>query len=149
MGTPYSKVYEKALFRFRDYSLPALDEVDVGNILKVYLNSTVSDFGGICKESLLADTEVDDSFKDDLSDEVQEILALGISFYWLSSQVLNEDLLKNSLSTKDYTYFSPANLLRESQSLRDAVRKEYRDKMNLYTYRHGDIASLSVESANV
>lgn len=148
MGTQYSQVYERALFRFRDYSLPALDEADANNILKVYLNSAVSDFGGICKESLVASQEESDSFEEELSDEVQEILALGISFYWLSSQVLNEDLLKNSLSTKDYTYFSPANLLRESSSLRESIRKEYRDKMNLYTYRHGDISSLSVENAN-
>lgn len=146
MGTPYTAVYEKALFRFRDYSFPALNEVDVSGVLKFYLNSAISDFAPICKEDLSVDSEESTAFKSDLSEEVQEILALGISFYWLSAQVLNEDLLRNSLSTKDYTYFSPANLLREAQALRDSVRKEYRDKMNLYTYRHGDISSLSVEN---
>ena len=146
MGTPYTAVYEKALFRFRDYSFPALNEVDVSGVLKFYLNSAISDFAPICKEDLSVDSAESTAFKSDLSEEVQEILALGISFYWLSAQVLNEDLLRNSLSTKDYTYFSPANLLREAQALRDSVRKEYRDKMNLYTYRHGDISSLSVEN---
>lgn len=146
MGTPYTAVYEKALFRFRDYSFPALNEVDVSDVLKFYLNSAISDFATICKEDLSVDSAESTAFKSDLSEEVQEILALGISFYWLSAQVLNEDLLRNSLSTKDYTYFSPANLLREAQALRDSVRKEYRDKMNLYTYRHGDISSLSVEN---
>ena len=47
------------------------------------------------------------------------------------------------MSTKDYTYFSPANLLRESQTLRDSLRKEYRDRIVQYTYHHGDIASIN------
>ena len=146
MGTLYSTIYQKALFRIKDYSLAELSEEEVSRILNFYLNSAISDFSPLCKENLKQSPDAPESFEDELSAEVQEILALGISFYWLSAQVLNEDVLRNSLSTKDYTYFSPANLLREMQTLRDEVRKEYRQKMYIYTYRQGDIGTLSVES---
>ena len=47
---------------------------------------------------------------------------------------------QNKLSTKDYQYFSPANLMREVQTLRESVRTEYKHRIISYTYDHGDIA---------
>ena len=143
MATPYESIFQRAAFRFKDYDFCLMNDSDIDAVMKNYLKSAVSDFQGVCLQDL---TDADDTlnqFNEDLDNEVQEILALGISFYWVSSQVMNQELLRNSLSTKDYTYFSPANLLRESQALRETIRKEYRDRITQYTYRHGDIASIN------
>lgn len=143
MSTPYDSIYQRAVFRFRDYDFCHMNDIDVNEVLRGYLNAAISDFSPVCKDDL---TDVDDDFEQfnaDLDNEVQEILSLGISFYWISAQIMNQELLRNSLSTKDYSYFSPANLLRESQTLRDSLRKEYRDRITRYTYHHGDIASVN------
>lgn len=138
MATPFQNVYTRAMFRLRDTKLARLNDADKEYILHQYMLSAISDFQPKCLLDLTLRTE--DAFEADLSDEEQEILALGISYYWLSAQVLNNELLKNKLSTKDYTYFSPANLLRESAELRDQVRKEYKSRITNYTYDHGNLA---------
>lgn len=162
MSTPYKDILDRAIFRFSDSKLARLNEVDQYFILQKYLESAVSDFQNKCAVDLTQRIEnqqvdaVQDSvsdyanisastsfysggFVEDLDNEVQEILALGVSYYWLSAQIMNRELLRNKLSTKDYTYFSPANLMREVQTLRDSVRKEYRHRVVNYTYDHGNL----------
>lgn len=163
MSTPYKDILDRAIFRFSDLKLARMNEVDQYFILQKYLESAVSDFQSKCAVDLTqrvesqhtdvaydgisdyasvgsAASDLSDGFVEDLSGEEQEILALGVAYYWLSAQILNSELLKNKLSTKDYQYFSPANLMREIQTLRDSVRKEYRDRIVRYTYDHGDLA---------
>ena len=138
MATPFQNIYSRAMFRLRDTKLARLNDADKEYVLHQYMLSAIGDFQPKCLEDLSA--RGNESFDATLSDEEQEILALGISYYWLSSQVLNNELLKNKLSTKDYQYFSPANLLRESTELRDKVRKEYKSRITQYTYDHGNLA---------
>lgn len=145
MSTPFDSIYKRAVYRFRDYDFCRINEADVNDVMQSYIMSAISDFAPVCEQDLNDIDPVLCEFRADLTNEEQEILALGISFYWLSAQLLNQELLKNSLSTKDYTYFSPANLLRESQTLRDSVRKEYRDRITKYTYHHGDVAGISAK----
>lgn len=145
MATSYSCIYDRALFKFRDYDLASIDESSVEDVLHKYLDSAVSDFASVCKIDLLEQDQDTKEFSNDLTDECQEILALGIAYYWLSSKILNDEMLRNKMSTKDYQYFSPANLLRESQTLRDNLRKEYMTRINLYTYRHANISTVGEE----
>ena len=162
MSTPYKDILDRAIFRFSDLKLARMNEVDQYFILQKYLESAVSDFQNKCAVDLTqrienqqvdavsdgisdyasigtAESVATGGFVEDLDNEVQEILALGVSYYWLSAQILNSDLLKNKLSTKDYTYFSPANLMREIQTLRESVQKEYRRRVVSYTYDHGNL----------
>ena len=138
MATPYTSIYERALFRLSDTKLARANDIERTYIMERHLHAAIADFQHKCMEDLARDAEMAE-FYCDLSDEVQEILALGISYHWLSSQVLNNELLRNKLSTKDYQYFSPANLLRESTALRESVRKEYYRRMTDYTFDHGDL----------
>lgn len=143
MATSYESIYQRAIFRFRDYDFMKMNDLDVGEVLKSYMRSAIADFEPVCLENLADRDDENDTFNVDLSDGVQEIIAAGIAYYWLSSKIMDQELLRNSMSTKDYTYFSPANLLRESQEFRNEVRKEFRDKIAHYSYRHDDIASLT------
>ena len=143
MATSYNDIYQRAIFRFRDYDFMKLNDLDIAEVLSHYMRSAIADFAPICQEDLWSRDEENATFTADLSEWVQEILAAGIAYYWLSSKIMDQETLRNSLSTKDYTYFSPANLLRESQEFRNQVRKEYRDSITKYSYRHDDIASLT------
>lgn len=139
MPTPYSSIYERALFRLSDTKLARANGMERKYILERHLNAAIADFQTKCLEDLESRSAEAEEFEAELSNEVQEILALGISYHWLSAQILNNDLLRNKLSTKDYQYFSPANLLRESTALRESVRKEYHRRMTDYTFEHGDL----------
>lgn len=142
MPTSFSSIYDRAVFKFTDYTFLTTAADIKKDVLWRYLQSAIVDFTPIYKENGLVYDVEKQEFNADLPDEVQEILALGIAYYWLSGQALTRSLLKNILHNKDYTSYSPANLLKEIQSLKDGLGNEYRGKINTYSVRHGNIQEL-------
>ena len=111
-------------------------------ILEKYLMSAKTEFQRVCKTDL-GDYDLElKQFNQTLDDEVIEILSLGIAFYWLSYKALNSELLKNVLNSKDYYYYSPANLLKEVQTLRKTLRDEFNSKMRQHSYNENTISTL-------
>lgn len=141
MATSYVDVINRAQFRVTDYDVLKLTFQQQYDLMYKYMLSAIADFSPYCKFDLEDRNDDLAQFNQDLDNECIEILALGIAAYWMSSRSLNSELLYNRLSTKEYSYFSPANLLREVQTLRDTVMQEYRSAIVRYTYRHGDIES--------
>lgn len=141
MATSYVDVINRAQFRVTDYDVLKLTFQQQYDLMYKYMLSAIADFSPYCKFDLEDRDDDLAQFNQDLDNECIEILALGIAAYWMSSRSLNSELLYNRLSTKEYSYFSPANLLREVQTLRDTVMQEYRSAIVRYTYRHGDIES--------
>lgn len=144
MATPYRAVHERAIEKFSDYDILRFDAVDRESTLNGYLLSAITDFAPMCKTDLNDRDHELAQFNLDLSDDEIEILATGEAYYWVLPKVNNSENLRNMLSTKDFSFFSPANLLSQLQSLRDSLQREFKRKMVNYTYRNGDIASLKV-----
>jgi len=142
LATSYNDIYDRAIFRFSDYDFLKIDIESREDILEKYLHSAIADVAVIVEAGTLDIDDENRQFVGDIDNEVQEILALGIDYYWLSAKVQNSELLRNSLSTKDFTYFSPANLMRELINLRNDVKNEYRSAITFYSYNHGDFESL-------
>lgn len=142
MATPFSEIYERAILKFSDYEFLKLPESEREYILEKYLMGARADFEKMCRIDLSQIDAIRKEFKLDLDNEVIEILALGIAYQWVSSKVLDSSNLSNSLSLKDYSFFSPANLLREMTEFRNSIYKEYRRKMIEYSYYAGNISTL-------
>lgn len=144
MATPYSTIHARAIAKFSDYDILDFDISSREMILNDYLLSAQIEFQRLCNVDLSDKDDVLAQYNEDLSDEVIEILATGEAYYWLSPRVLNTENLYNVLNTKDFSLYSPANLLKELQSLKDMFWKDFKRKMFEYTYRTADIASLKV-----
>jgi len=144
MSTQYSTIYDAAVSRFSDYDLVALDEFEREEVLLRYMKSACSDFRRACKFNLDDRDDYRAEFSEDLDNDVIEILALGVAYYWCSSQVLNSEKLRNVLNTKDYSFFSPGSLLNNLRLLRDSLREEFHSRIIAYSYDHGDISGLKV-----
>lgn len=142
MATLFDDIYSRAISRFSDYDFLQISSSSRETILERYLYSAISDFERVCLFDLSNIDTVNKAFVDDLDNESIEILALGIDYYWFSAKVQNSELLRNSLSTKDYTFFSPANLLRELRNVRNDLKSELKHRITTYSYDHGDIAGL-------
>ena len=142
MATPFTDIYARAIFRFADYEFLKQDIETREGVLEKYLISAKTEFQRVCKEDL-GDYDLElKQFNQTLDDEVIEILSLGIAFYWLSYKALNSELLKNVLNSKDYYYYSPANLLKEVQTLRKTLRNEFNSKMRQHSYNDSTIGTL-------
>lgn len=142
MATPFTDIYARAIFRFADYEFLKQDIETREGVLEKYLISAKTEFQRVCKTDL-GDYDLElKQFNQTLDDEVIEILSLGIAFYWLSYKALNSELLKNVLNSKDYYYYSPANLLKEVQTLRKTLRSEFNSKMRQHSYKENTISTL-------
>lgn len=144
MATPFTDIYARAIFRFADYKFLEQDTEIREGVLERYLMSAKTDFQRICKIDLDDYDLAQKQFNNDLGDEEIEILALGVAFYWVSYKTMNSELLKNVLNSKDYYYYSPANLLKELQTLRNTLRDEFRGRMRQYSFFDNDLETLKV-----
>lgn len=144
MSTKFSTIIENALYKFRDPDLALIFQEEADDVLLHYLKSSQVKFQKSCRFDLSNKDEILKEYKDDLGDEEIEILAIGVAYYWCSAQVLNGDLLKNSLSTSDWSQFSPANLLDKMTVLRDELRTELRNEIIDYSFNVNDISELKV-----
>lgn len=142
MATPYSEIYNAALLNFRDLELLELPEDRAEEILYGYLKQSIAEFAPICKHNLKDRDEENKQFNETLTEEEVDILALGIVAKWLNQKVLFSDNLRDKLSTKDYTYHSRGNLLVPLKDLLTQFKKEFRNRMYLYSYDNGDLSSL-------
>lgn len=142
MATPFTDIYARAVFRFADYEFLKQDIETREGVLEKYLISAKTEFQRVCKIDLGDYDLALKQFNQTLDDEIIEILSLGIAFYWLSYKALNSELLKNVLNSKDYYYYSPANLLKEVQTLRKTLRKEFNSQMRQYSYSNNTIETL-------
>lgn len=139
MPTKFSDVYQRAIFKFTDYSfLDAITEFKE-ELLQKYLLATIADFQHMCDVDINDYDLENKQFNVELDNEIIEILSWGIAYHWINARALNSELLRNKIHNKDYTSYSPANLLKEIQSLRSTVEQEFKGRMKTYSFRHGDI----------
>lgn len=143
MATPFTDIYDRAIFKFADYKfLEVLAEEDRNAVLERYLISTKTDFAPLCTVFNLNDWDLEaKQFNQDLDDDVIEVLSTGIAYYWLNYKSLNSELMKNRLNSKEWYYYSPGNLLDAIKKLRYDLCEEYYSKMRKYTYVHADFSN--------
>ncbi len=141
MATNVDVIYKRALSKMREYIFIDMDDESISDVLSILLKSAESEFEPIFGKSLAREKN---HYADDLTDEVIEILSAGILCHWATSYVADSDKWMNMLGTKDFTVFSPANLLKVTSATRDGFALEFHDKMNRYSYMHGDLIRAQV-----
>jgi hypothetical protein len=122
MSTSYDVIHNRFLGKISDYLLMNMESPDVAELLDGYMVGALVQFKQCSK--LSNRDSVARIFNDDLTDEEIEILSNLMVLEWLKPIVNNVEELKNRFSTKDYQFFSPANLLDKLITLRkDTERK--------------------------
>jgi len=145
MGTKFKDIYDRAIFMFKDYNLIQLStDASREAVLEQYLMSAVFDFADLCEFDLTAYDVMSKTFNETLDYKTIEILARGLVYHWLCAQEMSTEMLRNSLSTKDFTQYSPANLLNALTTLREDLYEKYNKEIILYSYRNGDIAGINL-----
>lgn len=132
--TSYSDIYSVFFSKVTDYSFLQLEEVDVEEILKPYLISSITKFKKRCRLDLSDRIDMIDQFNIDLSDEEIEILASLMIVEYLSPQIVNLELIRQNMSNKDWKLYSQANHLKELKDLRNESREEAERLIMEYTY---------------
>ena len=143
MGTKYEEIFDRYRARVRNYDFLDYDAITRLEYQKDLLALAVSDFEDICKQDL-NDREDDIlSFAATLTNREKDILALGMVLHFVEPYVYNTDALQNALNTKDFSLYSPANLLEKMTELMEMTEKRLRREINLDSFRNNEISGLT------
>lgn len=76
--------------------------------------------------------------------EIAEIVSDGMIVQWLKPFVNQQDILENVLNTRDFTRYSPAELLLRVGNAYEKAQKDYTRAIREYSFNHGDLTDLHI-----
>lgn len=137
MGTPFTELYGSVLSKIRNYDFIHLEEDEINEILSDYIRPAVANFRG-CRQDLSQRNKT--RFQCKLTDIEIEILSNYMVIAYLDSNYIRVPLaLKQTLSSKDFNAFSPANQLSKLMEMRETYRKDNETLLSRYRWiKHED-----------
>lgn len=147
MSIPYDTFIGAFLDKITEYELNALPEVARDETVYGYMRRAISGFKKNCKYDLsttrndtekVFDVEIPTGDLDDIVDIVSE----GMIVQWLKPYVYRQELLENAINTRDFTTYSPAELLMRVGNAYDKAQKDYSQMIREYSYNNGDLSDL-------
>lgn len=143
MGTKYEEIYERYRARVKNYDFLDYDAITREEYQRDLLKLAIEDFEEICRQDL-NDREDDIlRFNVSLTNREKNILSLGMVLHFVEPYVYNTDALQNAMNTKDFSLYSPANLLEKMTELMESTEHRLKGEINLYSFRNGEISALT------
>jgi len=138
--TAYTTIYNSFLDKVNDYDLADMTAELAQTSMRGWLNQAVVRFLESCKKDLTQTEE--GGFTEDLDLMEIDILTEGMVEAWLKPYRNNLDLLRNALSTKDFTTFSPANLLDKVNDTYSMAHANFLSRIKEYSFIRNDVGDL-------
>ena len=147
MAVLYDVFIDTFLSKITEYEFIKLDDDTAAHLLDGFMKRAVSEFKPVCKYDLTTtqddtlrqfDVDIDDG---DL-DEISNIISEGMVCQWLKIYVNKQENLENVLNTRDFTTYSPAELLLRVGNAYNQAKKDFTQMMREYSYVHGDLTQL-------
>ena len=138
--TAYTTIYNSFLDKVNDYDLADMTAELAQTSMRGWLNQAVVRFLESCKKELTQTEE--GGFTEDLDLMEIDILTEGMVEAWLKPIRNNLDLLRNALSTKDFTTFSPANLLDKVNDTYSMAHANFLSRIKEYSFIRNDVGDL-------
>lgn len=111
MYTPYEKLYDNLLPKFRSYDIPLMTTEEVKDYLHDFLIPAISRFH-VCRKNLNDRDDTLQRFNVELSDIEIEILSNYLLIEYIDSEYIRvPTVLKVSLASTDFKSYSSANFL--------------------------------------
>lgn len=149
MGVPYDLFAQGFLAKVTEYDLLELAEADRTAVVDGYMTAAISQFKKNCKYDFTTTRnnetrEFDVDVRDEDLDELVDIISDGMVVQWLKPYVNKQEILENVLNTRDFTTYSPAELLlRVGNAYKDAKRN-YTQMIREYSYNHANLRDLHI-----
>lgn len=135
------------LQKISEFDFLTLDEEDRNEIVEGYMHRAISEFSYVCSYDLVS-TRNDElrEFEVEIPDrillEIINIVTEGMLVQWMKPYMNNQELLQNVLNTRDYTTYSPSELLYRVTEAYKESQQNFTRMIREYSYRHGDLTVL-------
>ncbi len=147
MSVPYDRFTGAFLSKITEYDFVNMKDFERNALVDGYMKRAIAAFKKICKYDLT--TTADDVVRefnveiaDEDMDEIIDIVSEGMIVQWLKPYTYKQESLENALNTKDFTTYSPAELLMRISNAHAAAKKDFTNMMREYSYNHGDLTDL-------
>ena len=147
MSVPYDKFTDAFLSKVTEYDFIRMDDYNRNTMIDGYMKRAIAAFRKICKYDL--STTADDAVRefnvgiaDEDLDEILDIVSEGMLVQWMKPYAYRQESLENVLNTRDFTTYSPAELLLRIRGAYDSAQKDFTNMMREYSYNHGDLTDL-------
>lgn len=149
MSVSYDLFTKAFLTKVTQYDFVTMDEFERQDLVDGFMKRAIADFRHICKYDFsTTDDDVAREFnvdvKDEDEDELLDIISEGMVVQWLKPFVFKQDSLELFLNTRDFTAYSPAELLYRIGNAYTDARKTFINMMREYSYVHGDLSELHI-----
>ena len=147
MSVPYDVFAEAFLAKISEYNFLSLTNEDRTEIVDGFMKRALPAFRKNCKYDIFTTGNDNDRVFDvdipevDLN-EIADIVSEGMVCQWLKPYLNKQENLENVLNTKDFTTYSPAELLMRVGNAYAKVQKDYMNMIREYSYNHGDLLDL-------
>lgn len=146
MSISYDDIAGAFLSKITEFELLELFPEDRDALIDGYMKRAATVFNKVCRYNLsLKDEEYREytaDFAEGDIDEIVDIISEGMIVQWLKPYVYQQELLQNVLNTRDYTTYSPAELLLRVGNAYKQAQKDYIQMVREYSYNHGDLTRL-------
>lgn len=149
MSVPYDLFTEAFLSKITEFDILQLEDEDQTAIVDGYMKRAFSNFIRMCDYDFT--TTGDDELRsfevevdgNDL-DEIVDIISEGMVVQWLKPYLYKQTLLQNVLNTRDFTVYSPAELLKQVRTTYEKSQKDFTQMMREYSFNHGKLRSYHI-----
>lgn len=140
MSTKYSVIDNSFLNKITDSFLLSMMEGDLQDLIDKYRISAGVSFKQ-CNKLSDRDNELR-IYNQTLTDEEVEILSNLMVVEWLKPRINSIELLRQTMSTKDYTMYSQANHLNSLKALKNETQSDIDRLIVSYTYSNNNLSQL-------
>lgn len=147
MSVSYDIFTGAFLSKVSEYSFLTISAENRTSIVDGYMKKALTAFKKNCKYDF--NTTSNDSTRvfnveitaSDL-EEIADIVSDGMVVQWLKPYVYKQELLENTLNTKDFSTYSPAELLKRVSDAYSKAQKDYKQAIREYSYNNGELGDL-------
>lgn len=147
MSLSYDVFTSAFLMKVTSYDLIEMCEDMAQDLIDNYMKRAIANFKFVCAYDLTGAADDDErEFAIDVDgrdvDELADIVSDGMIVQWLKPFVYRQENLENVLNTRDFTTYSPAELLRRVGEAYKNAQRDYTNEVREYSYNHGDLTEL-------
>jgi hypothetical protein len=148
MAVDYDAFGDAFLAKISEYDFLSMFDDIRAEMIDGYMKRSLANF----KKNCLYDftTTADDEERqfgvevnDEDIDEIIDIVSDGMVVQWMKPFVYKQELLQNQINTRDFTTYSPAELLLRIGNAYKQAQKDYIQAIREYSYNHGKLEELN------
>lgn len=152
MDVAFDVFTEAFLQKITEFDLLELSAQQRGHLTDSYLTRALSELVPLCRGYFTVGVDAEhrkvvfggkaDSWDSLDSTEIVNIVSEGMLIHWLKPYVNRQESLENVVNTRDYSTYSPAELLKRVGERYKAAMRDFKQMALEYTYAHGDLTRL-------